>query len=1005
MTVNPRTGNTVVTVVMERCWHRGLLVLLLLLGAVHRGSGCGPETCPAAPEGFLNVHLIPHTHNDVGWLKTVDQYYYGGRNGIQHAGVQYILDSVVQQLLADPKRRFIYVESAFFWRWWREQKEAVKRDVVQLVQEGRLEFINGGWTMNDEAAAHYSPIIDQMTLGLQFLQSIFGECGRPRVAWHIDPFGHSREQALLFAQMGYDGLFFGRLDYQDKSNRASKKQMEMIWRGSDDLAAPAADLFTGVLPNGYNPPDGFCWDQLCADPPIMDDPLMNDNNVDAVVKSFLKTVSLQAAKYRSSHIVMTMGSDFHYENAIPWYKNMDKLINLVNAQQMNGSNVNVIYSTPSCYLMALNRANLSWPTKMDDFFPYADGPHMFWTGYFTSRPAFKRYERLSNNFLQVCNQLEAITGAAAGPYGTSSSTTLRRAMGVAQHHDAVTGTAKQHVNDDYTLQLYRGWESCQVVISNALSSLTGTKERFTFCNLLNISVCPTTEQAKNFNVFLYNSLGRAVTWNVRLPVSGVVYTVKGSSGDVVPSEVTPVSNFTKAVRRDQGAAERELIFQAEIPALGFSKFSVQKVSVQERFFTKTNTRTSPAKMENKYYRVEFHPETGLISAIHNLEKGISLPVTHNFYWYNASIGNEDSVQTSGAYIFRPNQSTPFPVTQTVRSYLVQNTLVQEVYQNFSSWCSQVVRLYSDQRHVELEWTVGPIPLGDNRGKEVISRFDSKLQTNGMFYTDANGRQVLQRRRDFRETWPLVQTEPIAGNYYPVTSRIYMKDKNIQFTVLTDRSQGGSSIADGSLELMVHRRLLYDDARGVAEPLLEPGPYGEGIVVRGRHLLLLDSPQDSADLHRTLALQEYMSPQVILSSGDGVPYSSQEGPTNQFSALRSPLPSNVHLLTLALHEPKRLLLRLEHPFQGHESRNYSQPVTINLQDLFSTIALSEVEEMTLSANLPKSKMNRLRWRSEGASDLPRGDESLFLDPTNITLNPMEIRTFLATVQYRKHAGWG
>ena len=115
---------------------------------------------------------------------------------ITTVGVQYILDSVLVSLEKDPSRKFIYVESAFFHRWWNEQTKSVKSRFrvstnsiklkylykvfiyrslrlifhsfpQNLVYNGQLEFIGGGWCMNDEAAAHYNAIIDQMSYGLR----------------------------------------------------------------------------------------------------------------------------------------------------------------------------------------------------------------------------------------------------------------------------------------------------------------------------------------------------------------------------------------------------------------------------------------------------------------------------------------------------------------------------------------------------------------------------------------------------------------------------------------------------------------------------------------------------------------------------------------------------------------------------------------------------------------------------------------------------------------------
>jgi Alpha mannosidase middle domain len=38
-------------------------------------------------------------------------------------------------------------------------------------------------------------------------------------------------------------------------------------------------------------------------------------------------------------------------------------------------------------------------------------------------------------------------------------------MGVLQHHDAVSGTAKQHVTEDYAQRLAAGFDECSKVIN------------------------------------------------------------------------------------------------------------------------------------------------------------------------------------------------------------------------------------------------------------------------------------------------------------------------------------------------------------------------------------------------------------------------------------------------------------------------------------------------------------------------------------------------------------
>ncbi|CAL5366183.1 unnamed protein product [Camellia sinensis] len=976
-------------------------VLLCFYGGVNGYGYIKYNTGSGIVEGKLNVHFVPHSHDDVGWLKTIDQYYVGSNNSIQGACVENVLDSVMVSLLKDPNRKFIFAEMG--------QSVEIQAQVRKLVDAGQFEFINGGWCMHDEATSHYIDMIDQTTLGHRAIKNQFNIT--PRAGWQIDPFGHSAVQAyLLGTELGFDSVHFARIDYQDRAKRKQDKSLEVVWRGSKTFGS-SSQIFTNTFPVHYSPPNGFEFEVSDDFMPVQDNPLLYDYNVEQRVNDVINAAITQANVTRTNHIMWTMGDDFQYQYAESWFKQMDKLIHYVNKD----GRINVLYSTPSLYTDAKNAENVSWPLKTEDYFPYADDTNAYWTGFFTSRPAFKRYIRMLSGYYLAARQLEFLAGRrSAGP----NTYSLGDALGIAQHHDAVSGTAKQHTTNDYEKRLAHGASESEAVVSSSLSCLTNSTSKDQCattlptlsqeCQLLNISYCPPTEEdipdGKSLVVVAYNPLGWNRTDIIRIPVNDGNLVVQDSMGNTMEAQYVELDNVTSNLRDfytmaylgiSPGPAPKYwILFKVSLPPLGWNTYFVSKAA------GKGNSRSvfssvvglpqnDSVEIGPGNLKMSFSVASGQLERMFNSRTGVDIPVQQSYLWYGSSSGDTDP-QCSGAYIFRPNGSPPTVVSRAVPLKVVRGTLVDEVHQQFDSWIYQVIRLYKDKEHAEVEFTIGPIPTDDSVGKEIITRMTANMVTDKVFYTDSNGRDFLKRVRDYREDWPLQVHQPVAGNYYPLNLGIYTVDKKSEFSVLVDRAVGGASIEDGEVELMLHRRTIFDDSRGVGEAL------DETVCAENRcEGLTLGA---GSQWRRTTG-QEVYSPILLAFTQEKL--DDWKASHLTMATAMDPnytLPLNVALITLQELDDGSVLLRLAHLYEAGEDAEYSTLAKVELKQVFSGKMIKEVKEVSLSTNQDKSQMKKMTWKVEG--DNGGEPQAIRGSPVNISdlvveLGPMEIRTFLLT----------
>ena len=106
------------------------------------------------------------------------------------------------------------------------------------------------------------------------------------------------------------------------------------------------------------------------------------------VKRFIDIIERKRNLVATNNLMIPMGREFDYGNALPWFLNIDKLKNNLNSN----FGVNVVYSSPSCYAKSVfhiaYHKNYDWIYVVDRFL----WPSMLLT--------YSRYWWLLKNFIK-----------------------------------------------------------------------------------------------------------------------------------------------------------------------------------------------------------------------------------------------------------------------------------------------------------------------------------------------------------------------------------------------------------------------------------------------------------------------------------------------------------------------------------------------------------------------------------------------------------------------------
>lgn len=817
----------------------------------------------------LKVFVVPHSHNDPGWRKTFEQYY--------NLQTRYIFNNMIEKLTEDKRRKFIWAEISYLSLWWAEANDDMKKTFKTLVDNGQIEIVTGGWVMTDEANSHYYSMIQQLTHGHQWLQRHLNLSAKH--SWNIDTFGVSPTMPFILNHLGLESLVVQRTHYSIKKYLAKNKQLEFRWRqfwdnhGKYDLLTHMMPFYSYDIPHTCGPDPSVCcqfdfkrfsWFGLYCPWKVAPERITKMNvafKADLLLDQYRKKAEL----YATNVLLVPLGDDFRYTSAGEWdsmFQNYQMLFDYINTNP--SLHAEAKFGTLNDYFEALKKEKepISFPSLSGDFFTYADRDDHYWSGYFTTRPFYKRMDRELMSYLRCAEIIHTMAWRSVPIEQSSwlvksdnilnSLVKARESLSLFQHHDGITGTSKDFVVNDYAERLLSAIKGLQNVIQLSTQFLlTGNKDGFvpdekSVYFLLNEDRKNANDQTtsqiysvdeKGKKMVVFNSL----TWNRKTILSIKIkdfrnILVVDADDNLIEFQITPLCSFTSYTDCytlyfyvDIKPLELKLYYLRNTSAATAASSSngykllqkMAKVNVynshdiknqvnQWNMYISEKDIPSEFSVHNSQLSVAFN-SNGLLKAITLKKIAVTIPVHMSFVKYRCRKGQE----MCGAYLFLPdgrghNVDCDGPIIRVSEGHLLSQVIVH------CNYLVHVVNVYNtsgaDDYGIEIQ---NLVDIRDEINFELAMRLSTNIKNQDVFYTDLNGYQIIKRK--------YYDKLPLQANFYPMASSMYIEDDNIRMTLVSAQPLGASSLEGGQIEVMQDRTSDQDDNLGLGQGIKDNKP--------------------------------------------------------------------------------------------------------------------------------------------------------------------------------------